>query len=91
MNTTTTIQFDELDDDEPLECLDDHGENTCRGPIEFHSVDPGRAVAFPRCEKHWGARLDSRENSIEKYENSDVAPDWFDPSFAGERWDEDDY
>lgn len=73
--------------DEPVECLEESPE--CRGEIAFHSVDPGRAAAFPRCEFHWEQRLDRRENSIEKYENSDVAPDWFDPAYAGEQWDED--
>ena len=69
-------------------CLDDRDENTCQGPVEYHSIDPGRTPAFPRCAKHWGERLDRRENSIEKYENSDVAPSWFDPTLAGETWDD---
>lgn len=75
------------------ECLDrplpgGHG-SPCAGPVEFHSIDPGRLSAFPRCERHWSARLDRRENSIERYENSDVPPDWFDPTACGERWDDD--
>lgn len=83
----TVGALDEYGDE--LECLDDHGENTCSGPVEYHSIDPGRTRAFPRCQKHWGERLNSRDNSIERYENSDVAPGWFDPSYAGERWDDD--
>lgn len=70
-----------------LECLDDHDDD-CWGPVEYHSVDPGRAKAFPRCERHWRLRLDRRERSMERYENSDVAPGWFDPAAAGERWDD---
>ena len=62
---------------ETLECLDDYGDGECSGPIEFHSIDPGRTKAFPRCQRHWNRRLDARENSIEKYENSDVPPPWF--------------
>ena len=70
------------------DCLEGHtGE--CRGDVEYHSVDPGRAGSFPRCEHHWTQRLEQRENSIERYENSDVPPDWFDPSYAGERWSDD--
>jgi len=34
-------------------------------------------------------RLERYENSIERYADSDVAPSWFDPSYAGERWNED--
>jgi hypothetical protein len=71
---------------EPLECLDDH-DGKCRGPVEYHSLDPGRYRAFPRCEHHWDRRLRRRENSIERYADSDVAPSWFDPSYAGESWD----
>jgi len=70
-------------------CIDFVEEDPCKGPIEFHSVDPGRTQAWPRCEKHWAKRLARRENSMEKYENSDVVPSWFDPTFAGERWEED--
>ena len=72
-----------------MECMDEHLED-CRGPVTMHSIDPGRTGAFPRCDKHWADRLRRRENSMEKYENSDVAPSWFDPMAAGERWDEDD-
>lgn len=77
-----------------LECLDWRledapGHTVCRGPVEYHSIDPGRTGAFPRCEKHWTERLDRRENSVEKYENSDLPPSWFDPAYAGERWGED--
>ena len=71
------------------ECLNDHGENTCRGPVEFHSIDPGRTQAYPRCEHHWAERLAQRERSIERYADSDVPPSWFDPTLAGERWDDD--
>lgn len=72
---------------EELECLEDYGEGTCSGPVEYHSLGSGNA--FPRCEKHWSERLDRYENSIEQYADSDVAPSWFDPADAGERWDDD--
>ncbi len=74
---------------ETLECLDDHGETPCAGPVQLHSVDPGRSGAFPRCDAHWERRLDRLENSIERYADSDVPPAWFDPTAAGERWDDD--
>lgn len=75
-----------MSEPEPLECIDDHGEGTCAGPVAYHSVDPGRASAPPRCDRHWERRLERRENSIERYENSDVPPPWFDPTIAGEEW-----
>lgn len=58
----------------------------CEGRVEYHSVDPGRARAFPRCDRHWRERLRRRENSMEIYEHCDVPPPWFDPSIAGEEW-----
>lgn len=70
-----------------LRCLDDHGENTCRGPVEYHTLDGLRS--WPRCTAHFERRLNRYENSLERYANSDVAPSWFDPAAAGERWDDD--
>ena len=72
-----------------LECLNAGGSTECRGPVELHSVDPGRERAWPRCERHWADRLDDHQNSISRWAHSDVAPDWFDPADAGERWDDD--
>lgn len=70
---------------EPLECIDGY-DGECYGEVAYRSVD-GRGSAPPRCDKHFGDRLDRRENSVEKYEHSDVVPSWFDPADAGERWD----
>lgn len=63
------------------------GGGDCRGDVEYRAVPGGSAVA--RCEGHFERRMENYENSIERYANSDVAPDWFDPSYAGERWDDD--
>lgn len=75
------------EEDEPLECLDDYGDNECKGPVEYRCPLSPSGRAFPRCEHHWELRLDKEENMIP---DSDVAPAWLDPSYAGERW-EDDY
>lgn len=60
----------------------------CEGPVEFH-LRPSDWKSFPRCEFHQAQREEQRENSMEKYADSDIAPDWFDPSYAGERWEDD--
>lgn len=70
-----------------VECMESHT-GQCSGKVQYHSVDPGRAKAWPRCQKHWSERLRRREGSLERYEHSDVAPSWFDPTAAGERWDD---
>jgi hypothetical protein len=73
---------------EATRCLEFH-RGDCQGEVEYHSFSPGVQRAFPRCDKHWQERLDRRENSMERYADSSVAPSWFDPSYAGERWEED--
>lgn len=69
-----------------VECIDNPEE--CSGPVGYHAVPGGNAV--PRCERHWEARLSHWEDSdLERYADSDCAPEWFDPTDCGERWDED--
>jgi len=47
----------------------------------------GTGKAFPRCDKHWEQRLDKQEDINRRYPVN--APQDFDPSYAGEHWDED--
>ena len=72
-----------------LECLE--GPEGCAGAVEYRPVPPRGERAFPRCELHseqrW-ARYDDPD-SIERWADSDVPPPWFDPSAAGERWEDD--
>jgi hypothetical protein len=70
---------------EIIECLE-HGPD-CEGGVEWH-LNPDRDdfKAFPRCVKHQQKRLDQAEKNLELL--SDIEPAWFDPSYAGERWDE---
>lgn len=72
------------------DCLDNRRNDPCHGDVLFHSINPGVQQGSPRCDKHWAQRLDRRENSLERYADSPIAPVWFDPAFAGERWNEDD-
>lgn len=76
-----------IDDDEELECLDGH-DGKCEGPVGWHSVGAS-LKACPRCDFHAEQRWERYENSIEKYADSDVEPDWFDATIAGERWSDD--
>lgn len=67
------------------DCLD-NGSTPCQGTVTYFAVPGGNA--FPRCSRHADDRLARWETGIERYAHSDVAPDWFDPSYAGERWDD---
>jgi hypothetical protein len=60
----------------------------CQGKVEYH-LNPDRDdfKTFPRCEHHQAKRLESAQKTLELL--SDVPPPWFDPAYAGERWDED--
>jgi hypothetical protein len=60
----------------------------CSGPVAYH-LNPDRddLRAFPRCEYHQEARLAEAERNLELL--SDTPPAWFDPAYAGERWEED--
>ncbi len=58
----------------------------CAGVVEFHSYGQ-RLKAFPRCCKHHRDRLAVERGIEERYPQH--APADFDPSYAGERWDED--
>jgi hypothetical protein len=72
---------------ERLECLSE-GPTACSGAIEYHRL-PNAERAFPRCEKHWQQRVQEDEKHRQNYPDSPMAPGWFDPMNAGERWDDD--
>jgi hypothetical protein len=74
--------------DETLTCLDDHGEGTCEGAIEYRMALSGTGKQFPRCEKHFEERLKTQEQITRKY-GGIAPPSDFDPAYAGESWDED--
>lgn len=67
------------------ECLE--ANEHCEGPVNMWTTDGLRS--WPRCEYHGLRRLERHDNSLEAWADSDVAPSWFDPSYAGERWDDD--
>jgi hypothetical protein len=70
-----------------LRCLQDYDDGTCDGPVEYRDALPPSGERFPRCDRHWGARLVEDERIRRTYgTDSDVAPSWIDPSYAGERW-----
>lgn len=70
-----------------LSCLDDHGDGTCVGPVEYRMPLSATGRSYPRCDGHWDKRLAEQEE-LRDYE-SDVPPDWFDEADAGERWSDD--
>ena len=73
---------------EPLKCMDRRDGN-CRGPVEYRESLSGTGTPMKRCDGHHEKRLEKQREIEERYApNSDVPPEGFDPTFAGERWDE---
>jgi hypothetical protein len=69
-----------------IECLD--GPDECRGAVEYRMALSASGRSFPRCERHWSERLATQERLDRDYPDSDIPPAWFDPTAAGERWDD---
>lgn len=59
----------------------------CDGEVHYRMALSVTGRSFPRCEKHWQIRLDFEQETNRKYPT--LQPRDFDPSYAGERWDED--
>lgn len=72
--------------DHELDCID--GPGGCDGKVLYRTT-PDRADgrSYPRCAAHFERRLASAERNLELM--SDVPPRWFDPGYAGERWEDD--
>lgn len=70
------------------ECLDAGPDGAgCEGVIEYRYPLSGTGRSFPRCDKHWDERCQRQEEINQRYPHN--APSDFDPSYAGERWDDD--
>lgn len=78
----------ELESLELPECLDGPSER-CGGAVEYRMALSASGKSFPRCDRHWSERLKEQERIDRDYPDSPNPPSWFDPSAAGERWDDD--
>ena len=70
----------------PPTCIDEHQGN-CAGDVEYRDPLSSTGKSFPRCDKHWGERLDLQYELEQRYPFEQPAD--FDPLYAGEHWDED--
>jgi hypothetical protein len=76
--------------EETPDCLDSptgSQDDVCAGPVEYRMALSGTGKSFPRCEHHWHKRLEVQEGINRRY--PEHQPSDFDPSYAGESWDED--
>lgn len=70
-----------------LVCLDDH-KGGCSGSVEMRESLSGTGTPIARCDSHWQERLDWQAEHDRIYPDSPCAPSWFDPTAAGERWED---
>ena len=72
------------------ECLEyGHPDDPCKGPVIYRLSPNGTGMRIPRCARHEEQAEERRQEISRNYPDSPIAPDWFDPSYAGERWDDD--
>jgi hypothetical protein len=61
----------------------------CEGAVEYRFALSPTGRQFPRCDHHWALRLNEQERINATYPT--LQPADFDPFYAGERWDEEDW
>lgn len=59
------------------------------GPVEYRMSNTRTQRSSPLCARHQRQRLDRMREIDARYPDSDSPPEWFDESYAGERWDDD--
>lgn len=70
-----------------MACLD-YRKGDCEGETHPRESLSGTGTMIERCDKHWDERLKSHSEHLKVYPDSPIAPNWFDESLAGERWDD---
>ncbi|MBA3019689.1 hypothetical protein [Propionicimonas sp.] len=70
-----------------LECIDGFGD--CQGAVENRTPLSASGRSFPRCEKHWEARLRRQDELLRRY--PEQPPHDWSPLDAGESWGSEDY
>lgn len=69
-------------------------EGPCEGEVLERATLSGSGMTFPRCERHYQTYVERTQPKLDeinrRYPDTDVPPSWFDPMYAGERWNEDD-
>lgn len=72
-----------------FECIaSDDPTLACGGEVVEYWSRSG-ATKSARCEVHWIRHNEILDGIAHRYPDSSVAPDWFDPTYAGESWDSD--
>lgn len=63
-------------------------QGACQGPVEGRPSAAGTGTLIYRCTAHARAAQKQAEAIRSRYPDSPNPPGWFDPTTAGESWDE---
>lgn len=76
----------EMDD-----CLDSDSQTPCEGEVTEYYALSGSGLTYARCERHYGEYVERVQPKMDHISRRypEHAPADFDPSYAGESWDED--
>lgn len=72
-----------------IKCIEASGERACVGETVYRESLSGTGTPIARCAGHWERRLVEQERINRTYPDSPNPPSWFDPSAAGEHWNDD--
>lgn len=75
---------------DPYACID--GPHDCTGEVFARNSLSGSGMSFYRCDGHYSSYVARTQPKIDDINRRypAQAPADFDPTYAGERWDEDD-
>jgi hypothetical protein len=79
---------DAEDGAEAPRCLDAGPRHACDSVPAYRHALTATNVSFPRCNAAWAAALAHHDRVRRDYPDSPTPPAWFDPTAAGESWDE---
>jgi hypothetical protein len=97
MTTTYTFDIESVPTDEngifstmPTDrCLaSDQSLLPCAGDAEVRFSRSGYTATI-RCDRHETEHQDNLDHIANRYPDTESAPSWFDPTYAGERWNDD--
>jgi hypothetical protein len=72
---------------EQTECLEER-QGGCAGPVVGRPSYAGTGTPIYRCTHHDEVAYRKFEEARNRYPDSSTPPGWFDPTAAGESWDE---
>ncbi|MEU4579997.1 hypothetical protein [Nonomuraea sp. NPDC023979] len=72
------------------ECLRSYGgDGNCRGGVTYRASYAGTGTRIAECSKHQQEAAERDQRLRQVYPDTPTPPSWFDPTYAGESWNDD--